>query len=175
MDVERRSQPNSLRSPLILGRISSDRQLAERSLLDESRDNYQASGEPQTATACVYRMAKLAVGMSVDGQKIIAGTIESPRHSPRGLDPPPNRAYVWLWVTPANDDVNQGIHPVQSAATSHSCLGEWCNGSTKDSDSFSLGSNPSSPASSSSASRISCRMVLRKATSVRPLIRTSKL
>ena len=44
--------------------------------------------------------------------KEIAVERPPPRRNPRGLDPPPNRAYVWLWVTPANDDVNQGIRPV---------------------------------------------------------------
>jgi hypothetical protein len=41
--------------------------------------------------------------------------------------------------------------------------GEWCNGSTKDSDSFSLGSNPSSPASFSGGfrqSRVSISTIL---------------
>jgi hypothetical protein len=32
--------------------------------------------------------------------KEIAVERPPPRRNPRGLDPPPNRAYVWHWVTP---------------------------------------------------------------------------
>ena len=62
--------------------------------------------------------------------------------APERVEGPPDQSELFGALKPLHDS-----RPRRSNQRTNSYLGEWCNGSTTDSDSVCLGSNPSSPAS----------------------------